>query len=365
VNRSEEPAGEPADAEQRVSLREMFAHLPASSPPPPGNALTPRRFDAHEGAALARARSRATGISPWVFVMATALSTTVASVVAVLITLGAVNQDPPGIATQDVPPRGAVPVAIPAPAIPVVVTAPTQAAPRQIGLRQIGSPDQPLQLEPRRPAPLSLQIEPQQGAGEPYIFTLAHAPAGTLLFGANRISSDTWFLPPGAASRLEIVVPEWSTSVYEIAMVLRRTNGLVAAQNTAWIAVPPPAGAAPATPPADETAAKEVTKDVTKDAKAAAKDMPKDMLPKDMLTKADRLIANGDIMGARALYQRAAELGSAPAALALGTTYDPNRLWSLGVLGLAGNKERARQWYLRASELGNAEANARLTALGF
>jgi TPR repeat protein len=83
------------------------------------------------------------------------------------------------------------------------------------------------------------------------------------------------------------------------------------------------------------------------------------------MAKADRLIAKGDIVGARAIYRRAAEMGSGTAALALGTTYDPNRLWSLGALGLAGNKERARQWYLRASELGNAEAKARLTALGF
>jgi hypothetical protein len=35
------------------------------------------------------------------------------------------------------------------------------------------------------------------------------------------------------------------------------------------------------------------------------------------------------------------------------------------VLGLTGSRERARQWYLRAGELGNAEARARLTALGF
>jgi TPR repeat protein len=86
---------------------------------------------------------------------------------------------------------------------------------------------------------------------------------------------------------------------------------------------------------------------------------------KDLLAKAGKMIEQGDIVGARAVYQRAAEMGSGPAALALGTTYDPNRLWSLGVLGLAGNKERARQWYLRASELGSSEAKARLMALGF
>jgi TPR repeat protein len=82
------------------------------------------------------------------------------------------------------------------------------------------------------------------------------------------------------------------------------------------------------------------------------------------LEKANQLLEKGDIVAARTLYQRAAEMGSGSGALMLGSTYDPRRLWSLGVLGMVGNKERARQWYLRASELGNPEAKARLQALG-
>jgi TPR repeat protein len=85
---------------------------------------------------------------------------------------------------------------------------------------------------------------------------------------------------------------------------------------------------------------------------------------KDLLAKADRLLEKGDIVAARALYQRAAEMGSGPAALTLAATYDPNRLWSFGALGMVGNKERARQWYARASELGQPEAKVRLMALG-
>jgi hypothetical protein len=83
-----------------------------------------------------------------------------------------------------------------------------------------------------------------------------------------------------------------------------------------------------------------------------------------LLAKADRLLEKGDIVAARAVYQRAAEMGSAAAALTLGATYDPNRLWSLGALGMVGNRDRARQWYARASELGHPEAKVRLLALG-
>ncbi len=56
-------------------------------------------------------------------------------------------------------------------------------------------------------------------------------------------------------------------------------------------------------------------------------------------------------------------MGSGEAALALGATYDPNRLWSLGVFGMVGNAERARQWYLRAEQLGQPEAKERLRVL--
>jgi hypothetical protein len=267
--------------------------------------------------------------------MVTALNTIVATVLAVIITLGVVNQDRPNAEAPDI-----VPVAAQTAATarePVFATATLE----PVSLRPIGSPGRPLQLEPQRPAPFPLRIQPDGAADEPFILALSGAPAGTILFGANRISSDTWFLSPGSASQLEIVLPEWSTSVFEVAVALRRTNGLVAAQTRAWIAVPPPAGPSPANLKIDEATGK------------------------DLLAQADRLIGKGDIVGARVIYQRAAELGSGPAALALAATYDPNRLWSLGVLGLAGNKERARQWYQRASELGHAEAKTRLTALGF
>jgi len=139
-------------------------------------------------------------------------------------------------------------------------------------------------------------------------------------------------------------LPESSTSVFEVTVTLRRTNGVVAAQTKAWLAVPPSASLAVPPP-------------------AAAQKID-DTIAKDILAKADALLAKSDVIGARTLYQRAAEMGSGSAALALGTTYDPKRLWSFGAFGMVGNRERAKQWYLRAKELGHPEANARLDQLG-
>ena len=80
---------------------------------------------------------------------------------------------------------------------------------------------------------------------------------------------------------------------------------------------------------------------------------------KELAQKGDQLLGRGDVVAAQALYERAAEVGSAPAALALASTFDPNRLWSLGVFGMVGNKERARRWYMRADQLGHPEAKVR------
>ena len=77
----------------------------------------------------------------------------------------------------------------------------------------------------------------------------------------------------------------------------------------------------------------------------------------------EQLAATGDLVTARILFQRAAEVGDATAAMALGATYDPNVLAKLGVAGMAADVEKARSWYRKAESQGSAEATRRLRAL--
>jgi len=77
----------------------------------------------------------------------------------------------------------------------------------------------------------------------------------------------------------------------------------------------------------------------------------------------EQLAATGDLVTARILFQRAAEVGDATAAMALGATYDPNVLAQLGVAGMAADVEKARSWYRKAQSQGSAEATRRLRAL--
>ena len=55
--------------------------------------------------------------------------------------------------------------------------------------------------------------------------------------------------------------------------------------------------------------------------------------------------STGDLAAARLLLRRAAEAGSAEAALALGATFDPLVIRRLGAIGAAPDAAQARKWY--------------------
>ena len=82
-----------------------------------------------------------------------------------------------------------------------------------------------------------------------------------------------------------------------------------------------------------------------------------------LVKRGQDFLQNGDLASARLILRRAAEAGSANAALALGATFDPLVIQRLGVIGIEPDIARARQWYQRAAELGSATASQQLTKL--
>jgi hypothetical protein len=79
--------------------------------------------------------------------------------------------------------------------------------------------------------------------------------------------------------------------------------------------------------------------------------------------RGEQLIQQGDIAAARLMFARAAEVGDARSALALGASYDPDVLRKLGVLGVAADPALAREWYSKASSFGSREAAQRIELL--
>lgn len=74
-----------------------------------------------------------------------------------------------------------------------------------------------------------------------------------------------------------------------------------------------------------------------------------------LLTRGDQMISLGDVSAARLLYGRAASAGSGMAARAMGRTFDPAFLTSIGA-GMAPDPVAAGNWYRLAITLGDAEA---------
>jgi type II secretory pathway predicted ATPase ExeA len=82
-----------------------------------------------------------------------------------------------------------------------------------------------------------------------------------------------------------------------------------------------------------------------------------------LLSRGDAMLALGDISAARRLYERAAALGSARAATAVGKTYDPVFLASIHATGISADRGVAAEWYRKGAALGDREGAAGLARL--
>jgi hypothetical protein len=82
------------------------------------------------------------------------------------------------------------------------------------------------------------------------------------------------------------------------------------------------------------------------------------------LRKGKEHLAQGLVAPARQLYERAADLGLAEAAMALAATYDAAELKQPHLRGIRPDAREARRWYERARALGAPDAAQRLQRLG-
>src|SRR4029453_18397460 len=75
-----------------------------------------------------------------------------------------------------------------------------------------------------------------------------------------------------------------------------------------------------------------------------------------LIKRGKDFLAQGNFASARLLFKRAADAGSAEAALALGSTYDPSVIKQLGAVSITPDIDAALKWYETAADRGSAEA---------
>ena len=81
------------------------------------------------------------------------------------------------------------------------------------------------------------------------------------------------------------------------------------------------------------------------------------------LARGRALLTSGDVASARLFLERASNAGLAEAAMELAETYDPATVARLSAVGLVGDREQAKAWYMRAQTLGSFEATERLKSI--
>jgi hypothetical protein len=212
-------------------------------------------------------------------------------------------------------------------------------------------------------------------------------PAATLSDG-HAIKSGSWAVPLATLPSLKIEVPPGSEGKFQVLIALLLVTGEIISEVEMTLVVVPtapimpaakaqtptgPASAALATEPQPNSSplaarplrlAPDRGSPPPAAAEPALRAEDRDRAVK-YVQRGDEGLSAGNITIARLFYQRAAEIGWAPGALALAGTYDPSQLSQQKVLGgVTADRVLAQKWYEKARELGSPQAAQRLRQLG-
>lgn len=169
-----------------------------------------------------------------------------------------------------------------------------------------------------------------------------------------------WSVPIYALSSLQLNIPVGLTGRSELSISLVTEDGASLAQAQTVLVIEP----AIAPPP------RETVREPSRPATSPGQPRAPVISPADreaaerFLARGEHEAEQGNIAAARQFYLRAAQLGLARGAMLLAATYDPRELARMGVQGMQPNVAEARKWYERARELGAPEAEERLARLG-
>jgi len=229
--------------------------------------------------------------------------------------------------------------------------------------------------EPASQVRLSIQVDAVDSLPSQTYVLIRGLPPGVSLVGGHAIGGGSWAVPLYALRALPLNTPLGSSGRSELLVSLVTVEGVHLAQASTVLAIgptamlslptdkgvsaekPPAPGAQNVIPPQPEPGLSSPSRPRETSAQERA-------LAERLVAQAERYVTLGDIVSARLLFRRAADWGSAPAALRLAATYDPAELLRLQLQGVTPDRAEARKWYERARDLGAPEAQERLSKLG-
>lgn len=235
-------------------------------------------------------------------------------------------------------------------------------------------------IEAGRDAPIGIEVRTGDAAPGHLLLLIRGLPGAIALSHGRLFESGVWALRLGDLPKLKIATRKDSIGSSELSLSLVGVDGTVLAQGQARLVIaervaasaPPPP---PAPGPVEDVNARPTAAPIAPEKPRAGGDLSLSLPPPapppatpearaealQLMARGDENLKTGKVIVARKFYERAAELGWAPGALALGRTYDPQELAKVAVIGgIKPDVALARTWYERARDMGLAEAAERL-----
>jgi hypothetical protein len=230
--------------------------------------------------------------------------------------------------------------------------------------------------EPATVVPFPIRAGPARAIPRNCFVRVRGLPPMAALTEGYSIGPGSWAVPLQALADLKITLPVATGGPADVTVSLVAVDGSVLAEVRTTLIVgsqlrsntPPPSGA-PA-PAVEARAPQPLSAGRPERGPPAASPSAVALTPADreralqLLKKGEEQLAQGLVAPARLLFERAADLGLAEAAMALGATYDAAELEKPNLRGIAADIKQAKRWYERALELGASEADIRLRRLG-
>jgi hypothetical protein len=185
----------------------------------------------------------------------------------------------------------------------------------------------------------ALSLDGNDGMPARSIISVSGLPQGASFSGGRPYGETEWSLRPDEIGDLKLALPTTAKGEATLIVALTTPDGRDIATNT-------------------------TTLNIAADPKAGLVVRPHEAtLIADLIAHGNKMVEVGYFPGARAYFGRAAEAGSAEAALSMGETFDPSFIANMGAMGTKPDPAQARSWYERAKTLGAEGADLKLAAL--
>ncbi len=215
--------------------------------------------------------------------------------------------------------------------------------------------------------PIKLNIALANGDVGDALVSLKGLPKDAKLSTGIDVGGGQWLLPPGRLKDLTVTARGSAAGNYQLEAQLLKDDAQTSLSDAVpfTLSITTPSPKAAAGQPAANAAAGNAKPDVSRLALLPDEaPLPEtDFLTQMLIRDGNKKMRDGDIAGARRLYEQAAQSGNAEAALAMGRSYDPTYFEKLNVKTGKPDPATAFEWYKRALDGGLVTAKVKIDAL--